>query len=222
MLAVTITGPAPTPRRVGLADLVQHALDRVPALFERGGAQQQHELVAADARDHVVAAGPRAQRAPHAVRELDQQAVAGLVAEAVVDRLEVVEVEVAHRQQRAFAPAGLHRGLQHLRKAHPVRQARQFVEVGLALQLLPLLARVRDVGDREHMVAHRAVGVAQSRDRQLQQARLAVALHVVQLAAPDRRQRPAQCSSGLLLVAPGVAFGGAQQRRYGCSSSSRE
>jgi hypothetical protein len=61
----------------------------------------------------VVAPGPRAQRAAHAVRQLDQQAVAGVVAEAVVDRLEVIEVEVAHRQQRAFAAARLHRGLQH-------------------------------------------------------------------------------------------------------------
>ena len=44
---------------------------------------------------------------------------------------------------------GCDRALQHLRQAHPVRQPREFVEVGLSLQLFPLLARVRDVVDRE-------------------------------------------------------------------------
>ena len=51
------------------------------------------ELVAAEAGDHVVVA----DRAAQPVRDLDQQPVAGLVAEAVVDDLEVVEVEEQHR-----------------------------------------------------------------------------------------------------------------------------
>ena len=57
-------------------DLLQHALDRVVALTQRGGAQQQRELVAADARGHVVAAGPGAQRGLDALGQADQQQVA--------------------------------------------------------------------------------------------------------------------------------------------------
>ena len=159
MLAVISVGPAPTPSAYGLAYLVQHPFDRVAAFVERGGAQQQHELVAADARDDVVTAGQRAQRTAHPFGELDEQAVAGVVAEAVVDRLEMVEVEIADRQQRSFAAARLHRVGQHLRKASPVRQPGQFVEVGLALQLLELLARAGDVGDRDHMVTDLPFGL---------------------------------------------------------------
>ena len=55
--------------------------------------EQDRELVAAEARGHVGAARARVQPA----RELDQHLVAGGVAERVVDRLEVVEVEEDHR-----------------------------------------------------------------------------------------------------------------------------
>ena len=77
MLAVTSTGLRHA-QAVGLGDVVHHPFDRVPTFLERGGAKQQHELVAAQARHHVVPAGPVAQRAPQAVRQLDQQAIAGL------------------------------------------------------------------------------------------------------------------------------------------------
>ena len=50
------------------------------------------ELVAAEPRDQILLAHGAAQ----ALGDLDQQPVAGLVAEAVVDDLEVVEVEEEH------------------------------------------------------------------------------------------------------------------------------
>ena len=65
------------------------------------GAEQEQELVAALARQHV--AGPREVR--DAARGLGQHRVAGLVAERVVDELEVVEVEVEERE-RAVGAAG--------------------------------------------------------------------------------------------------------------------
>ena len=54
--------------------------------------QQHHELVAAEARRRV--AGADALREP--LGHVDQRLVAGAVAEAVVDRLEVVDIEEDH------------------------------------------------------------------------------------------------------------------------------
>ena len=74
-------------------------------------AAQHGELVAAEAGDHVAVADGAAQP----LRDLDQQAVAGLVAEAVVDDLEVVEVEEQHgdalaaARRRRAAPRGTRR-----------------------------------------------------------------------------------------------------------------
>ena len=64
---------------------------------------EDRELVAAEARDQVALA----DRAAQALGDLDQQPVAGLVAEAVVDDLEVVEVEEQHRDARHRSPAAL-------------------------------------------------------------------------------------------------------------------
>src|SRR5690606_28002269 len=60
--------------------------------------EQDAELVAAEARDHVVRAQPRL----HELRDLAQQLVAGGVAERVVDDLELVEVEVQERVAQPF------------------------------------------------------------------------------------------------------------------------
>ena len=176
--------PLDEAERVGLRHLAQDALDGMPAFLERGGSKQQHELVAADARDHVVATGPRTQAAAHAAGQIEQQAVAGFVTEAVVDRLEVIEVEVTHGQQRAFTAAGLHRRLQHLCELDPIRQTGEFVEMRLSLQLLELGTSVGHVGDGQHVVAHAVVRVAHGRHAQLQQAGFTVTTLVAQLAAP--------------------------------------
>jgi hypothetical protein len=58
------------------------------------------EFVPAQARQEVAFAQQRAQ----ALRDFLQQAVAGVVAEAVVDRLEIVQVEHSHRDRPAVAP----------------------------------------------------------------------------------------------------------------------
>ena len=69
-------------------------------------AAQDRELVAAQARDQVALA----HGGPEPLRDLDQQAVAGLVPEAVVDDLEVVEVEEQHRDALAGRGGGAQRG----------------------------------------------------------------------------------------------------------------
>jgi hypothetical protein len=61
------------------------------------------------------------------------------VAVAVVDRLEAVQVEVAHHQQVAVAVGRAHGFGQQLRQPRAVGQAGQLVEVGLAFEPLALL-----------------------------------------------------------------------------------
>ena len=71
----------------------------LPASAAVGVGQQHGELVAAEARERVAGAQPLAQQRRDATDEL----VAGVVAERVVDVLEVVEVEHEQRAARAVA-----------------------------------------------------------------------------------------------------------------------
>ena len=80
--------------------------------------EQQRELVAAEARDGVGAAHAGAQ----ALGRLHEHAVAGLVAEVVVDALEVVEVDEHHGAWLAVAARALGRGGRDLVEQPPVRQ----------------------------------------------------------------------------------------------------
>ena len=75
--------------------------------------EQDGELVATDARERI--AGAQAVLEP--ARGRDQELVAGLVPEAVIDRLETIEVEVENRELRIArgAPAPLKPVLQPVR-----------------------------------------------------------------------------------------------------------
>ena len=89
-------------------------------------AEDEGELVAADACGHVLVAHPL----PEPVAHLAQQLVAGLVAEAVVDLFETVEV---HEQQRhaGVAPPPLGKGeFEVLGEERAVGQAGDAVVVG--------------------------------------------------------------------------------------------
>ena len=108
--------------------------------------QQHDELVAAGARHDVVVA----QDARKALRDPPQQRIAVRVAEEVVDLLEAVEVE--HHQGRLAALAQRHgqQAARVLDQQAAVRQAGQFVVVGLVPgQFLAPLQR-RDVGQHEN------------------------------------------------------------------------
>ena len=93
--------------------------------------EQDGELVAADARDRVDA--PEA--AAEALGHLDQQLVAVVVPEVVVDQLEPVEVEEEHRGELSPARGALERLLEPVHEQHPVRQSRQLVVEGPLHQL---------------------------------------------------------------------------------------
>ena len=76
----------------GLEDLLRH-VRRVLGMAQLG--EDDRELVAAEARHRVVVADAVAQP----LRHLQQQLVAGGVAERVVDGLEVIEIDEHHRQR---------------------------------------------------------------------------------------------------------------------------
>ena len=148
------------------ADDAEQPLHREPAFLERDGLDQQHELVTAEARDDVAAAAA-AQGVAQPAGDLDQHAVAGGMADVVVQPLEVVEVEIAHDQQMPVGIARLHRLLQQLAETQPVRQLRQRIEMDLPLELFALQPAGGDVGD-DHRVACRAVRRGARRDGDLQ------------------------------------------------------
>ena len=114
-----------------LAHLGADALHRaVDDLLVRLVVEDQHELVAADARHGVALAQHAAQALGHRL----QQQVAGRVAEAVVDELEVVEVHEHHRDGARLA-LRVHRLAQAVVQQVAVRQAGERVVVRLVLEL---------------------------------------------------------------------------------------
>ncbi len=128
------------------------AVDDVAAHPLGGGlvavGEEQRELVAAEAGHHVGVAHRAAQDAADG----DQQLVAGVVAEAVVDLLEVVEVEQQHRAGRAVASAALEVSLELGVEATPVGQAGEHVvvdEVRQPVLVAPTLGDVDDVDQHD-------------------------------------------------------------------------
>ena len=92
-------------------------------------AQEDRELVAAEARDGVVLA----QQAREALADLAQHLVAVVVAEGVVDLLEAIEVEQHHRDAGPGAPGARDRVLGARAEEDAVGQTGQRVVQGEAL-----------------------------------------------------------------------------------------
>ena len=96
MLAVTTTSfPAIDERR--LHDLEHAVRQRVRVELRADLLADHHELVAAEACDEVA----RAQRDTQARAHLDEERVTGIVAHAVVEHLEAVDVEEEHGRVRS-------------------------------------------------------------------------------------------------------------------------
>ena len=84
------------------------------------------------------------------LRDLGEQAVAGVVAEAVVDELEPVEVEEQHRDRRVVATRALQRVGQAVVQQRPVREPGQLVVVRAVLEVLARPGLLdRDGGERD-------------------------------------------------------------------------
>ena len=77
---------------------------------------QHHELVAAEPGDEV--AGPH--HGTEALGHLDQELVPGVVAEAIVDQLEAVEIEEGDGGEALRAPGAGQCGVHGLEQAGPV------------------------------------------------------------------------------------------------------
>ena len=123
----------------GLGQAARHP-ERVGLAGDAG--QQDGELVAAEAGDDVARSQDAAQPLGHAAEE----AIAGAVAERVVDDLEVVEVD----EQHGDAPLGAQRAAQAREEELAVGQARERVVVGLPGELVlgePALGDVDAVAD---------------------------------------------------------------------------
>ena len=117
--------PARLCDRTGRERLLQPLVELVGVLERRLG-QDHRELVAADAAGDV----GRADDVADAVGRLGQDAVAGEVADAVVDRLEVVEVEDDERQAAAVALGAGDLAGERLVEVAAVVQAGERVEIG--------------------------------------------------------------------------------------------
>ena len=107
---------------------------RASSCSSRTPAQQHGEFLAAPARDAVV--GPRG--GAQAAGDLDQHAIAGAVAERIVDLLEVVEVE---QHETALVP-GLERERDVLAQGEPVVRSRDDIGARLLLGLDAQLAQL--------------------------------------------------------------------------------
>jgi len=100
--------------------------------FVLGRFHDHHEFVTADTADDVRAA----QGLPQALRHLAQQHVANIVAQRVVDDLEVVEIEQQHADAGLLAVRALQRVRQLVVEGIPVGQASYGIDVRQQVQVL--------------------------------------------------------------------------------------
>ena len=147
---------------VGAPDelVLVHVLEEVVRDLDRvvrpAAVQQQPELVAPEARDHVVGADFQLQP----LAELPQQLVACHVPGGVVDGLEPVEIDEAHGVRRPGRLRHLERALQPQLEFAAVDQASEGIVRGVVRKLLRQLVRRRDIGERALVEEDPSLGVA--------------------------------------------------------------
>ncbi|RMS14973.1 hypothetical protein ALP75_200809 [Pseudomonas syringae pv. actinidiae] len=89
---------APSCQRDGFLHFVHDPMRQMPRLFVIGNAQQNAELITAEACNHVL----NTRGAADALGDHLEQLVPGIVPQAVVDAFEVIDVQ-KHHCQHAFA-----------------------------------------------------------------------------------------------------------------------
>src|SRR5580658_3622167 len=172
-------------------------------LIERAALQQYAEFVAAEARQRIAPAHLGFQQCAH----LAEQRIAGAVTAAVVDDLELVDVEVAQRVGGFARLGALQRALQAALEFAAVDQPGQQVVAGVVGEPAVELARFADVVEHQHAAGHVAGTVADRRGGALDVQLVAVAAdeqhrpdRFDRTDAPDRhRQRVLQRFAGLLV-----------------------
>ena len=152
--------------------------------------EQDRELVATEASHDVGAAdGP-----PQQARDGDQELVAGVVAEGVVDLLEVVEVEQEERSGGAVATAEVEVALELVLEAPAVGEAGQHVVVHQVGQPVEVASPVGDVHDVDHDdLAHAPVADDGAAERHAHVVAAGVAQRALQVEAlAGAREQAAQ------------------------------
>jgi hypothetical protein len=147
---------APVEVEVGAQHVGDALGDGERGALVRDVAEQHGELVAAQARGDVVGA----QHAGDAGGDVAQQGVARGVAEAVVDDLEVVEVEEQHRDVLIVLAGGGKRALQPLLEQRAIGEAGERVVEGLVAQLVLERLALPDVAHAEQQALDGGVGEA--------------------------------------------------------------
>ena len=164
--------------RVGRGrDGVEDLLGDPDRLRRLGLWQQRRELVAADAAEDV----RPPQTGAEALGDSDQQAIPDVMAEAVVDVLEVVEVEQQHRPGMVVALGVGDAPFDLLAKAPAVGEAGHLVVIGEEDESLLELLALADVLDLGDEVEGLAVGAASQRDAEQDPDDVAVAMEVALL-----------------------------------------
>ncbi len=139
-------------------------------LIVRQSFADDDELVAAESGDRIARSAGPAQ----ALRHLDEEHVTGLVAEGVIDFLELVQVDEEHSDQLPRAPLPLDGPIETSDQVGPVRQTGEAVEQRLAMEFGSRPALLTDVLGLEQHVTHAVFGGE----------------HADGLAHPDRRSVP--------------------------------
>ena len=135
--------------RIGeqIADPLDHGPGELGRVLHVEVGQQDEELVAADAGDHIRGARAGAQQVGH----LDERPVAVRMTERVVDLLEAVEVETKDGDGEPAAARACEREIELLAEQTAVRQLRQLIRAGehgeLAVRLLQAALDGLQVGD---------------------------------------------------------------------------
>ena len=136
--------------------------------------QQQGEFVAAHARHGVVVIDAGQQARGHVL----EHAVAGGVAEGVVDRFETVEVEEHQHHPRLLPFGRLQRGVQTILEQRAVRQVGEGVVIGEAVDTLLAGLALADVAEETHVTGQIALIVKHGSNADPRRVMLAVtALH---------------------------------------------
>src|SRR4051794_15594769 len=145
--------------------------------------QEDGELVAAEARDHVA----RAQPLRDDLADVLEHLIAGVMSKRVIDGLEVVEVEHQHRSPLAIALDPTQLLLQRTLEEPAVVQPGQVIASSEALQLAVEPLSVGDVLHLRHETPSVAVFIASQGHPQLRPYRRAVTAQValLQLVARD-------------------------------------
>ncbi len=164
-----------------LADALQQTTAQVRQTAEAAvGVEQHDEFVAGQAGDGVGLTEGLAQPSRH----LAQQRIGRLVAEAFIEQLETVQIDIQHRHVAAVAAHPLTGFLQPLLQQAAVGQPGEIVVMGQVAQTLLDLAPHAEVGDEGDHMGDAAVGITHLAQLHPLRIDLAALARLDQLALP--------------------------------------